>query len=796
MDNYDGSKYIRIPITGWGNKQLVTLQLLKNYVNNEDYLYNECENLWDSTPPITRKLFKPLPMDADKSYGVSLNSDDEYTMYDKTDTTVLINFTSTVNPENDNYYQKMIDTVKTTCVYDNNVITLPKKTVSVLDTNTRDYSPFDNDMTCNEFWYIGYDRNRVYETRPNWVMNEEHGGIPAICRAQTFKVDLNDKTLPYGVLESVVLNLHGESLQTGVPLIVEITEAVEQNGTYYPASRDHINNDRYNTTKYGDGKRAKQIAKQYWYPSNTDPGVVAITFDWGAKVEDNKHYAIVLRSPLNHQPNPYSIGGWNKHCNGDVYKDGDAFMSTNNGYTWLKYGKDSNVGYHEGMYAPQDFAFQCHIRQEHEEYETGEYTIYTKPIHIEGIESITISCEDESRDGTINYYAYNPLTEDWVLFNEYNTVTFKDEQRPDVTIIKAVLSLTRTGNAPYIQTMNIHVHHQLFKKGMLRTLPYTPRTTGILSASTYSHVHCPYKVADRQKDIITVDIIQESINYTHADIIELTSIPRYDSICKSVTPSVKDEINEIINANETRKETLIKTFIEAHTQLFTDLEACNVYVLENPNLKSIRIDGNSAYPIIRCSLQPVSGETIEFTEWLDYTVNYDETDNKTDKETDNKTNNNLITFNKTSLKKLCTGHITISYNPVFAKNIPTTVYDDYNVSDLDLSLIHETHIILEKDLAEPIVSYTTLTEALNPLREVKRVRKDTTDQILVEGEDYNVDYNKKTIQLHTEDFLADDEISIKYTPYLTNDSISLCYHLKRENNEQLTIQGNYIDYKT
>lgn len=42
-------------------------------------------------------------------------------------------------------------------------------------------------MTANEHWYIGFDKNRHYETRPNWLENQLNNEIPSIGRAQTFK---------------------------------------------------------------------------------------------------------------------------------------------------------------------------------------------------------------------------------------------------------------------------------------------------------------------------------------------------------------------------------------------------------------------------------------------------------------------------------------------------------------------------------------------------------------------------------------------------------------------------------
>ena len=784
MEKYDGKKYIKIPLQSWGYKQLVTLDLLKNYVNNEDYLLGECEDLWDNTPPVTRKLFKPLAIDENNSYGVVLDTNDEYAFYDKSDTNLFINFSDV--PSSQGYVNNMIDTVHTTCVFDNNVITLPKKTVSFLDKNTRDYSPFtaydqagnvlNNDMTCNEFWYIGYARDHVYETRPNWVMNEEHGGIPSICRAQTFKVDLKDKSKPYGVLESVVLNLHGENLQYGVPLIVEVTEAVNQNGVYYPASRDHINNDRYNTSRYGDGRSAKQIAKQYWYPGNTNPGVVSISFDWGARVEDGRTYAIVLRSPLNHQPNPYAVGGWNKHCDPDRYPDGNAFMSNNNGYTWIRYGKNERTSYHEGMYAPQDFAFQCYIRQEYQEYEKGSFEVYTHPIHLEGIETIQLSAVDESRDGSINYYAYNNVTDAWVKFDDYNMVSFDEGQRPDVTIIKAVLSLNYGGNAPYIKSMNIHVHHGLFHNAVLRTLPYTPKTTGILSANTYSHVHCPF-VVDGLDGRVSIDIVKEITNYIHLNIISIFKIPNYSSLCNSITENVKKDIQTIIETkDETRKQELIQQFILIHAQLLKDLQTqCNTYVLEDPNFNLFQLD-NCAYPILRCSLQPSNDSTVEFKEWLDYTVDY---------------NTNTLTFLEQAKKRLIEGTLTVTYKPLFAKNIPITHNDTEGIGDIDLSFIHETFPVSYDMLEKDVIEFTIMTEALNPLREVR-----TDNIIFIEGEDYSVDYDAKKIFLKTSKLNFNDVVSVKYTPYLVNDSISLVYHLSRVDETNIYLKGNYIDYKT
>jgi hypothetical protein len=811
MDEYNGEKYIKIPIKEWGHKQLVTLNLLKSEINNEDYLYNQVNSLWDATPPVTRKLFKPVAIDPDKSFGVDLNKDN--TSYSiSPDVNTIVHIKPIDDPKIDTSIpiltSKLIDTVKSTCVFNtiNKYVTIPRETVEYLDKNTRNYSPFDNDMLCNEYWYIGFNRSKPYETRPNWVMNEEHGGIPAICRSQTFKVDLKEKSVGYGDLESVVLNLHGESLQTGVPLIVEITEAVynDTEKIYYPASRDHINNWRYNTTKYGDGKSAQQIAKQYWYPENTDPGIVAITFDWGAQVIDGKYYAIVLRSPLNHQPNPYAVGGWNRHCDPDVYEDGDAFFSWNNGYNWIRYGKDNKVSYHEGMYAPEDFAFQCYIRQQKQQYKTGTYYLYTKPLHYEKIKTIVIGTENcYPKDGKIEYYAYNNITDEWVQFID-DTVDFgSEENRPDVTVIRLDFTLTKAGgNAPYTYGFTLGIYHSEFSHAMLRTQPYTPRTTGILAANTYNHVHCPYNVEDLMRDNVIVDVVKESNSITTLEIINLVDILKYSSSCESInTTSVKNEIERIIGTkDEVTRQKFIEEFLTKHSDILEELRLLGVYVLEDHNFKSFYVGGECAYPIIRCSYQPYNDETVDFSEWLDYTVNYDDTVGS---------EGNTLTFNNNSVKQFTSsGHLTIKFNPIFAKDIPQSSVSTNNtlggtdiVKDIDLGFIKQPdYIVKADDLKSNVLSIVLYTEALNPLREVKIVRDNSNDIILVEEEDYNVDYDNKTIYIkntNNDVLKVNDIIRIKYIPYLVNDSISLCYHLNRQDtDDNITIYGNYIDYKT
>lgn len=139
-------------------------------------------------------------------------------------------------------------------------------------------------MLCNEFWYVGYNRNRHYETRPNWLKNQLNGEIPGVTRAQTFKARSN------GVLEEIVLNLRGGT-NTGTPLVVEIRKTEKVNGVLQPVNSDQ-----------------PHLAYQEVYFTTTDPGVTAIHFDHPCQVKKGETYAIVLLSPLSHPSNCYWVG--------------------------------------------------------------------------------------------------------------------------------------------------------------------------------------------------------------------------------------------------------------------------------------------------------------------------------------------------------------------------------------------------------------------------------------------------------------------------------------------------------
>ena len=100
--------------------------------------------------------------------------------------------------------------------------TIPKVQSSSLNLDCRNFS-WDG---LNSFWYVGFDKNKQYHVRPDWIQNWKDSEIPSVCRAQTI-------TIPDGIedgrLDSVDLLVQNNGTTTsnwGSPLYVQIWKTV------------------------------------------------------------------------------------------------------------------------------------------------------------------------------------------------------------------------------------------------------------------------------------------------------------------------------------------------------------------------------------------------------------------------------------------------------------------------------------------------------------------------------------------------------------------------------------------
>lgn len=834
MTNTTGNcppEYKNMGCSSFGEQKYVTADLLRQYCMNDEYLYQQILELWKWTAPVTRKRFKPIPLDPVKSFGVTQSTDGTINFEKKHNKLIHVNF-SRYNAVQAPYEteetsilyhgEDLIDVAKSdTVLYsyldsDGTVkkeVTIPKELSQKTSKTTRDYSPFtvfdtDNNgdikkdsegnpivisdsMTCNEFWYIGYDRNRHYETRPNWLTNQLNGEIPGITRAQTFKARSS------GVLEEVVLNLHGTS-NTGTPLVVEIRKTELINGVYTPVDSDQ-----------------PHLAYQEVRFTTTDPGAMAVHFDHPCRVQKGETYAIVLLSPLSHPSNCYWVGGWNKHCKAEIYEDGDAFLSENCGYTWMRYGKDdSSLAYHQGSYAPQDFAFQCHITTTTENYDTSkDYYCYFKPFYTSPVNLFSLTSNDDNQktNTSITYEVWTGST--WTELTtgqtEDNTYAWTDEKdRRQETLFRAKLKSLDGKTAPAIYALGIILGVDAPFKAYARTQYYSPARLGtILGANVWGRVNAPYILEPNTS--CEVEIIRDKISMEHFEVIDSTSVYRYKFLFDS---SVANKIPEPPSSSGdwSKYKTTMNTYCESNPKLLETLKMNSVYVigffdtLQFTNTPASNIISTTFVSSDKDSSNPV----INLGEWHDYIMDYNTGELKF--------YTNIIggtdSAGNTVETVLTEGRISIEYNPCFIRKLQgSMVYDasknkyvlDTN-SDMPFSMdyMKETLTITQDNINN---GYITLkTSALDPLRSVILNKGKSSEETLIEDENYSVDYNNHRINIMSNtdntdatQFKQGDTLTVEYTPDLDDTGISIGYKLTRTNTDnQVTISNNWIEYKT
>lgn len=754
-------------LSSFGEQKYVHAELLQQYAANDEYLLQLCRKIEYLTPPACRKHF--ILRDSfyeEESYGAVVSGDN--VIFDNSkEKRIYVDF-------NDN---NLIDSVKTTAFIDQRVqtdgtnktvikqCTVPLTQTSTIDSTTRDYSPWtirdeetgdiiSDDMTCNEFWYIGFDRNRNYETRPNWLRNQLNGEIPGISRAQTFKPTCE------GLLESVVLNLKG-STNTGMPLVVEIRKTETINGVLTPVNSDE-----------------PHLAYQEVYFSNSDPGVYSVVFDNPPVMDPEETYAIVLLSPLSHHTNCYWLGGWNSHCHADVYPDGNAFYSWNSGYNWVRYGKDElEVDYHWGQYAPQDFAFQCHIKQVNDVYvKDKNFYLYLKPILSNPVTKVEINADDNiAESGTSIVYQVSQNGTTWVDVGASKTVTFTTPR--ETTFVRAKIKTTNNAHTPKINNILVTLTMNAASEMYAKTVTYYPKINGVLSADVWGRLFAPFETDPTVT--CTAEIISEKVVYENFTIIEPNDLPRYTWI----SDLDKDAIEKSSNLTK---------YIQDNPSVIRILREHQIYVIDF--ITDLQFVTSPAYPIRECNLTPAASgvKNKAYGEWYDFTVDYDE---------------DTLTFRSGILSNIVKGTLTVAYNPVFIQGLtaeeigfhnPNTVTTDGDVNDegLILDYFKETFTVNEDYIETRRVPLRAL-----PLDPIRHLYYNGVE--LKQDRDYSIDFNKKEIVFpivnddeESSILNLNDTIEIIYTPNIDDNGISIAWYAKRTNLlKQARIKPYYIEYK-
>ena len=618
------------------------------------------------------------------------------------------------------------------------------------------------------------------------------------------------------------------------------------------------------------GKTIKSPLAEYEYnPKGSNKGGLAsMVFEKPPTLKAGESYAIVLFSPLNNWDNCPRWCGWGRNCKRDaLYEDGYAFYSTNNGKSWKVYGKtgfeEAITEYKQGKYVPQDYRFRCYLKTQDQETEPSYETdriVYMKPIYHNPIYKVEISPTDigsqttEQNNGTSIEYQLSTDGDNWYSFGNSDTMTLSEPSR--VIFLRALLKTTDSSVTPYIENIDINLWMNPSEEMYVRTKPYTPDKFGtILGANLWGRVFAPYTLENEQLSDCKVDIIEMKENFEYFDIIELDlldekvsekGVPNMEwlenkddieDICEYLTenPSILDTLkydyNLYILPYEIDGEMYNLSFAPSEDELVVealeddtynpticgndstyldddDIDS-DTYINDNSltdtttklplypdNIGGIKLTNEVAYPVLSCELEPEEssshGKLASFGEWYDYLFDY-------------KTNE--LIFKRDTLNHMSSGSLTISYNPVFVKDLDNSEVgvhydDDGNVIEgLFLDYFKEKIEITDEIKANHRIRLRA--DALDPIRQVYLYSySEDEPKSLVENHDYFYDLETHEIEFPTLSSKGNTildkgyMVQVVYTPNLDDTSLCVGYNATRDaTNVQCYIEDYYIEYK-
>ena len=794
-------------IQSFSEQMYPTVELFTQICRNDEYLKQKLEEVDYLTPPAVRKRFNPIPIDASVSYGFMETTEHEIIFDTNTNKSKTIDFSD----------DSMIDRDKSTAViahFVDNGTTVDQAVLpnnpGELDQSIRNWSDTQSN-TVNTHWYVGFDKNKTYQIRPNWIKDPKLVEIPSVCRAQTF-------TIPEGKggkLEAVSIHLANNGTiwgSWGSPLILQIwkTKSVTVPKMNWDAkTQTNTPTGESETISWPDGSPYDFIAETTFDPSKIEPGFVSIAFAQPPTLEAGESYAIVFMSPLSNWNHCPRIGGWGRNCANSKYMQGDAFLSNNNGRTWERYGRnDLKVDYYLGRLTPSDFAFQLNIRQDSSTYVTGDHYLYLKPIHTNPFSKVTLSCTDSgdaaSYPGKLLYQVSTDGRTWYDLTNHERSFSMDSEGNyPRTLFIRVKMWTTDNTKSPAIQSITANFVNVLPKQMYVRTHFYYPKVSPMLGASHWGRIFAPVNI-DPSTDC-KIEIIQEKQVIDHFNIITANELDEYTWIegldIEKITDDDEDVRYAYLIDNPSALELLREKGIyvlpwEDSEEVVHGMSFWTLDEDENKVFTPFYLTNSPAYPILECQLQPRGDEgSWNPGEWYDYTVDY---------------TNDTIVLAEDLIEKLPVGSITFTYNPVFIQDLvqnevgrvynPTT--GKYVNNPLVIDYFKQDFIVEDKILETRQVPLRV--SPVDPLRSVILNKDTDNERELIEDTDFTVDYTKGLIIF---DIISDDDYStilnvndsleVVYTPNLEDVGIALGYTCTRGENtdKQVTIKQNWMEYK-
>lgn len=798
-------------IKSYSEQKYATMQWAEQVCKNDEYLKQEVELLKYLAPPTVRKMFAPISLDPQKSWGCKINTDNNKVSFsEELSRDILIDF-------QDFTY---IDEEKSDCAFeaymDNGAVKKRACVPMIIDDSTVDLSCRNHQGGgVGSYWGVGYDKSKNYQTRPEWVNDWKESTIPAIARAQTF-------TIPSGVngmLESVDLMIHTEGSiysMWGSPLYVQVwrTKDFHATKTYWDKTNKRAKRyvpDQWETIKYPSGYPYDALATASYQPMKTAPGWLNFEFDKAIEVQAGEHYALVFLSPLSHPSHQPMIGGWSRQHD-KKYTGGDAFLSEDNGRSWRRYGKNADnwkkVDFRLGRYTPQDFAFQCHIREYTKGRDTEEeYYLYLNPIHANPIKKVTINPTCEGNENNSIFTLVFEVSSDgktWTALDNTSSVSFSPDESgeyPHIAFIRARMQSALTGGAtstdatPYIEQMVVTLTMDHPSELYARTQVYKPKLGEILGANVWGSVYAPFTVEPNVTG--SVEIIEDRECSEYFEIITAEGLAKYvytdsdgnlacmfDGIDpEAITAEDVEDIYEYLMENPLVLSILkdnniyIKPYTyEVNSESVTDMMSFT---------DGIKLVNSPAYPLVSCTLHPTANSTNDesYKEWVDFKFDYD---------------NDLLNFYYETghkvLDEIPDGSLTVTYNPIFIQDLSANEVGRRSSSDegLILDYFKESFIVSDADYENNAVKLRA--RAVEPLKEVY-----LNDEEIYENVNYRVDYTNNTLIFDVDyatKINVGDTLTVVYTPNLEATGICIGYRGRRNSKEKnMFIEPNYIEYK-
>lgn len=794
-----------------------TIQWAEQNCENDEYLKQEVDELNYRSPARIRKRWKPILVDDTNSYGYILNPNNVVTFSDVVNTSFIVDFSDF----------SQIDMERSDCAFitytDGNDVEHQCATVPMEQTSTvnLDCANMDEKTQINSYWYCGFDKTKPYQIRPDWIKDWKDNEIPSVARAQTF-------TIPEGIenghLESVDVPIQNNGTiisNWGSPLYVQIRKV-----KYKKREKKKWDKKKKKAVSYSPkqwewlaspvgGNARNSIATCEFNPDIITPGFQNFRFDKEIIVNSGEQYALVFLSPLSHWDHCPRIGGWGLNCSHHKYEGGDAFLSESNGRAWGRYGKnDDSLNYSQyklGLYTPQDFGFQFHIREYENGYDTDEdFYLYLKPIHLNPIKSIQLvpqgyGSEAQLTDLNLEFQVSpSGRANSWVTLNANDlSIQFNPDQStgeyPHFAYIRVKMSTSDSSDAPYLDSLKVIVEMDSPREMYVRTQKYNPKISPMLGASAWSKFFSDFELDPNVKG--SVEIIKEQVVKEHFDIITAAELDDYTYIDGLDVLKITDESLDVrynylmTDSNALKLLRANKVYVKPYT--YED----NSETVTHPMSFSegIQFDNSPAYPIVRGMLEPSGNEpSIAISEWIDYKFDYDN-DILTFNNVLNQYTNGNDVITEGIEEYLPTGVLEITYQPIFIQDLTNKdvgIREDSEGFILDY--FKEETIINEQDIENRYIQLKF--EPCDPIRELV-----IDDVEYIEDIHFTVDYLNNRIEFPIIDVnasatLLNDNLGkdmyIVYTPNLDDAGLILGYRgIRTDTSQQMKIKENYIEYK-